>query len=327
MNPTSKKIWDINYPLKTYFDSASLKIFSTCASWPNIENAISKIIAGNAAAYFITMDWGDTFQYPQTYYDKFIPLKEKITFLSNDEITHTRRKKTGLNSQLINHNTWINEEVFRILKGVEKRYDAVLTARAKEWKRIFLASKIKNLALVINRWNISSHMGANDSSYLYIRSKFLNKKKLNKFELCELYNESRTGVILSAFEGASYTSSEYLLCGIPVVSNKPAPGKSLGGREFWYDDYNSIMCDATEAEVARSVEQLCHEGKNAQEIRNKTLERIKVQRELFLSEVLQKLFAERSIQINARDFFYETLFDSKTGECSLKSEGHAVSIT
>ena len=111
----------------------------------------------------------------------------------------------------------------------------------------------------------------------------------------------------------------------PVVSNKPGI-ESLGGRDFGTTttiDYVSRK----ETEVARSVEQLCHEGRNAQEIRNKTLERIKAQRELFLSEVLQKLFADRSIQINARDFFYETLFDIETGECSLKSEGHAVSIT
>ena len=51
------------------------------------------------------------------------------------------------------------------------------------------------------------------------------------------------------YEGANYSSSEYLLCGLPVVSTE-----SSGGRDYWFDDYNSIICKPNEDSVKKCDE-------------------------------------------------------------------------
>jgi glycosyltransferase involved in cell wall biosynthesis len=56
------------------------------------------------------------------------------------------------------------------------------------------------------------------------------------------------GGIFSEKEGACYSSSEYLLCGLPVVSTR-----SEGGRDEWYNKWNSIICDPIESAVSEAV--------------------------------------------------------------------------
>ena len=49
-------------------------------------------------------------------------------------------------------------------------------------------------------------------------------------KVCQAINMAKVGVMLSAKEGASYASVEYLLAGIPVVSTI-----SQGGRDVFFD--------------------------------------------------------------------------------------------
>ena len=52
-------------------------------------------------------------------------------------------------------------------------------------------------------------------------------------QICEIYAQSRCGLILSSEEGACFAATEYLLCGLPVVTTP-----SVGGREAFFDpDY------------------------------------------------------------------------------------------
>jgi glycosyltransferase involved in cell wall biosynthesis len=71
---------------------------------------------------------------------------------------------------------------------------------------------------------------------------------LNEGEVKEKINQSNCGLILSASEGACFASSEYLLCGIPIVSTV-----SEGGRSVWYDEYNSLIVDANADAVTEGV--------------------------------------------------------------------------
>lgn len=61
---------------------------------------------------------------------------------------------------------------------------------------------------------------------------------MNGATVNEYINKSIAGGIFSRTEGACRASSEYLLAGIPVISTK-----SIGGRDIWYDDYNSLICE------------------------------------------------------------------------------------
>jgi glycosyltransferase involved in cell wall biosynthesis len=58
------------------------------------------------------------------------------------------------------------------------------------------------------------------------------------------------GGIFSAEEGACYACTEYLLCGLPVVTTP-----SLGGRHVWLNANNSITVDASPEAVAQGVQQ------------------------------------------------------------------------
>lgn len=64
-----------------------------------------------------------------------------------------------------------------------------------------------------------------------------------------MLNNSSVGGIFSATEGACYASTEYLMCGLPVISTH-----STGGRDIWYTPDNSILVEATEPAVAARLQ-------------------------------------------------------------------------
>jgi glycosyltransferase involved in cell wall biosynthesis len=68
-------------------------------------------------------------------------------------------------------------------------------------------------------------------------------------EVAGVLNSSSIGGMFSATEGACYASTEYLMCGLPVVSTA-----STGGRDIWYPPHNSIIVEATDSAVAAGVQ-------------------------------------------------------------------------
>lgn len=319
------EVWKLGFPLKRYFETEKIVIFTTCGTWPNIENVIEHFCKRKNKFYiFLTMDWSlASHVTPETWKEKFYKYKDHIYFLSNEKQTNKNRQDAGLNSFLINHNAWINENIFKINPSHKnKLYDAVMTARAKKWKRIYLAKQIPNLAMVINRWKISHHRGEDDLSFQTIKTSYLNQGKLSWKELADLYNQSKVGLSLSDYEGACYTSSEYLLCGIPVVSTKPEHHGSLGGREIWYNKYNSILCNPTEQDVKNATEELCKRNCDPKIIRKQHLKLMYEQRARFVEKVLKKIFMDHNINIDAQKYFDDNLFDPVSGKCLLLAEGN-----
>lgn len=71
--------------------------------------------------------------------------------------------------------------------------------------------------------------------------------------------------------------SEYLVCGIPVVSTK-----SLGGRDVWYGEYNSIICEDNEESVRASAEFFKNNPRNGALIRKNHIDLAKKQRSIFI---------------------------------------------
>ena len=106
----------------------------------------------------------------------------------------------GLQGEFINHNAWINEDRFKIIKS-EIKYDALYIARRSMFKRHMLASKISKLALVAGGHTFGESPcelpeSINDPT-----------KKLNRQEIIEMCAQSACGLCLSKIEGASYCSS------------------------------------------------------------------------------------------------------------------------
>jgi glycosyltransferase involved in cell wall biosynthesis len=129
-----------------------------------------------------------------------------------------------------------------------------------------------------------------------------NDRRLNIEEVCKKINQSNCGLMLSALEGACFSSSEYLLCGIPVVSTR-----SSGGRDFWYNDYNSIICDDDEDSVAKGVEFFKNNPRDGERIRKDHILLAQKQREKFIT-ILQSVFNKYKVQINSKDYFEKNYF-------------------
>lgn len=206
-------------------------------------------------------------------------LKENFFFLFNSREDMDLFKPYGFNGALINQNAWLDEnDTMHPLPGVEKKYDAIYVGRRSAVKRHMLAAKVRNLALVAG----NNH--GNNISPIPENPAYMNDAPLTPAEVCEKINQSHVGLILSEREGACFASSEYLLCGIPVVSTF-----SKGGRHVWYNESNSIQCDPDPDAIATAVETLKNERIDPQHIRNMHIAQAAMFRARFVQQ-LQRIF-------------------------------------
>jgi hypothetical protein len=144
-----------------------------------------------------------------------------------------------------NHNAFVNENEFTITNDNEVReYTLVINARFSKYKNTNIAKKCDN----------TIHIGYITSSQIDIviptfgkifnpDGKFVDHQKVN-----EILNNSMMGGIFSPIEGSCKASSEYLLAGLPCISIK-----NDGGRDIWYNDKNSIICQNTEDAVMEAI--------------------------------------------------------------------------
>jgi len=182
----------------------------------------------------------------------------------------------------MNNSALVDERIFRPLPGREARFDAIYDAKLSSFKRHELAAEVPNLALITYLFE-----GRVDPAYralvapLFARSHVVNGdpfsdayRRLALWEVNEALNRSGVGLALSREEGAMYASTQYLLAGLPVVSTA-----SLGGRDaFYHPEYVRIV-DATPRAVAEGVSELRRCGISPEEIRARTLARIREHRE------------------------------------------------
>ena len=198
----------------------------------------------------------------------------------------------GFNTYLVNHNCFLDENLFKIINS-DKVYDAVYTARLTPFKRHYLSNNIENLALISGNLN-----GAGELEHIP-KCRWRNSEQLNSSEVNQVLSKSSVGIILSKEEGACYSSSEYLLCGLPVVSTY-----SKGGRDQWYNDYNSIICSDNPEDIFESVLRLKSQNKNPEVIRNMHLELALMYRKNFINAI-SDIFKLSNINLDAENFYYE----------------------
>ena len=155
----------------------------------------------------------------------------------------------------VNHNAFIDENVF-YPHAVPKRFDAVYVGQLMRWKRHMLARRIQNIALIYY---------GRDFDYLadlvaaFPDAEFPNNlpqelggpgvRFLTQGEVAAVMNASRVGLCLSRIEGAMYAATEYLLCGLPVVSTE-----NQGGRNDFLSPTVSRIVPAEEDAVYEAVQ-------------------------------------------------------------------------
>lgn len=217
--------------------------------------------------------------------------KNNFRILYPDYKTKSLFDYYGFKGAIVNHNSFLDENKFKIVSS-EKLYDAVYTARLVPFKRHYLASNIKSLALIAGDAYGAKIEELPDHLYL-------NPSPLNTDDVIQKISESKVGLLLSQFEGACYSSSEYLLCGLPVVSTW-----SHGGRDIWYNDYNSIICDESPDAVLNAVNKLKAVSRDPEKIRNMHINLMREMRVNFI-DLFGQILSMCNDDVNASMFFEE----------------------
>ena len=171
------------------------------------------------------------------------------------------RKRCFVRGAHFNHNIYINEHIYKPFNE-QKHYDAIYTAQLKLFKRHWLAKEVDPLIIV-------SYGGDLRSFCPELKHAEFNKEFIPRPELARKYNQAYAGLCLSAREGAMLASTEYLLCGIPVVSTP-----SKGGRDEFFNDQNSIIVPPESKAVVQAVRRWKESPPDPQEIREQTLQKI-----------------------------------------------------
>jgi glycosyltransferase involved in cell wall biosynthesis len=229
--------------------------------------------------------------------------KENFFILYNSQADKDTFSQYGYNGDIINQNSWLDETLVMRPMKLQKEFHAVYVARKVAFKRHFLASKVSNLALVAgnSHGNIEIDLPP---------CKYLNSTILTSEEVCEKINQSYCGLILSEYEGACFASSEYLLCGVPVVSTP-----SFGGRDVWYNEYNSIIAEPNPDAVALAVEEMVQYPRNPEKIRDMHIKQSFKYRERFI-DILDKTLKKFNVKnVDAKQYFYKNFFHKMRKSC------------
>jgi len=201
--------------------------------------------------------------------------------------------KQNIKTVLVNHNTFLKEIRYPILPKVKKKYRAVYLAKFYAVKRHILARKISNL-LLIGDYNppdepyFKKVMNNIPSETTWVRKVFTL--------LVPLYlNKAKVGLALSDKEGAMYSCTEYMLCGLPVVSTY-----NKGGRDVYLGKYaKTVSADADEVELA--VGELIEQNYSPEDIRNYVIKILKIHRRRFI-KLVNEIYSKNNIK---RDFLQE----------------------
>jgi hypothetical protein len=220
--------------------------------------------------------------------------QHEIIFLCNTE--EERRLITGVGGTAIfsNHNLMVSEDVFRPLPDVRVEFDAVYNGRISHTKRHYLAFDIERLVHIAVSIGELPPAGARAFIRRLQAQSPLHRianpiaggmtGRLSPQEVNRVYNQAAVGLCLSASEGAMCASMEYLMAGLPVVSTP-----SLGGRDVYFDPDYCLMAEPDPAAIRRAVETLRDRAIPREEIRNRTLAKVRAQR-LELIDFLSQLY-------------------------------------
>jgi FkbM family methyltransferase len=224
-------------------------------------------------------------------------------FLCSDEMQARDLKVLGLSAAHVSHNAFLDESLYSVPDDPDapREFDAICIARMSRFKRHALASAVPRTLFVG-----SVVADGDDESYyeelarMMPQAEMTHRKTrwLNTAEVVRHANRAHTGLILSAVEGGSYATTEYVLCGLPVVSTS-----SVGGRDCWLHPQYSRIVPATSRAVAEAVAELKAAATNPWDIRDHAIKIICEQRQRFF-RIGQDIYGTENRGMDfARDFY------------------------
>jgi hypothetical protein len=202
---------------------------------------------------------------------------QNFFFLGNSDQGTEVLRAQGLQAFTVSHNAFIDSNLFRPI-DTKRLYDAVYLGDCRLQKRLNLAASIFQNLLVVTH--------ADEEQ----RKVVAQAKNIVLNPPCELFsyyiNQAHCGLILSQGEGGCYASTEYLYCGVPVVSTQ-----STGGRDAYYDDVTAIIVDDTPEDVRKGVELMCKRIVDPWEVRRRALAVTDKMLNTLAYEILLPIFA------------------------------------
>jgi hypothetical protein len=199
-----------------------------------------------------------------------------LTYLCNTQSDSELLNSKGVEALFIHQNAFIDEQIYTIEHGAEKRYAAVHNANTSvtNFKRHHLAWGVKQIALITYA---VEHIESVESIAGYKDLAYVNKDDTGKTkhimgdQVAKILNASRCGIILSEAEGANYSSTEYILCGLPVVSTP-----SVGGRDEFFDPRHVKIVEPEATAVEKAVAEWGERAPFPEDIRASALQKSKM---------------------------------------------------
>lgn len=205
---------------------------------------------------------------------------KKILWCACDEVSATRLKKIGITAGLHQHNLLCREDLF-FPEDQTPIWDAIYTGALEDYKRPWLARKIKSLRILARNYQVVSPRKLEEYGLNHAE---INRTWVSRDKVREEILKSHCGLALSPIEGAMNAATEYLLCGVPIVTTP-----SLGGRDIWYTAQNHRMCQGTPEDVAAKVASYKENPPNRKKIAEDAKTELLRQRRTFV-QALEKTF-------------------------------------
>ncbi len=228
------------------------------------------------------------------------------TILETELLLHA-----GLKASHVHKNAFIDDSVFRLMDVSCKKYPAIHIANIEKFKRHYLAWGIEDIAVITYNFKIdedlselSGYKKLGFANFEYSEKVKYLKAELMPQEVAKIINFSKCGLILSESEGANNASTEYLLCGVPVVSTP-----SIGGRDEFFTSNNSLIVDPSPEAVDAAVRFFNSSEIDYQAIRNEVMIKIREHRKSFLEAL--SVYSNQNLLKEATENYWHPIFINK----------------
>ena len=239
--------------------------------------------------------------------------KHQLLYLANNSAQQEVFNELGLRSIVLNDNALVDEKIFSLIEGAERKYDAIYNAALMPYKRHHLATQIRNLALITyvrtghDEYVRSISNALGDATWLNFDSQkpdLQSYKSIPKVQVARYLNQAKVGLCLSEQEGAMFASVEYLLCGLPIVSTP-----SVGGRDTFFDEGYVEIVDATPEAVNQGVLKMLERRIPPDEIRQKTLRKFAEHRNRLI-DLMVTIYHQEGMHVD-REELYARIFSEE----------------
>ena len=173
----------------------------------------------------------------------------RVIAMGNCEKECAALEAVGVETRFIHQNCFLDERRYRPM-GRLRPYDAAYIARLTPCKRhelmpVEIAPRLLLMGCATKIYD-SERDYANMVYSRYAASRIM--PTFSGARISEYLGLAKCGLVLSEREGASFCSSEYFLCGLPVVDT-PA----LGGRSALYPEEYVKYVESTPASVSEGI--------------------------------------------------------------------------